>query len=162
MGRKIVDISNFGLISREYDNLKKTDSINYKILLIKMYSNNTNGSFSYLISTDLKAKFTLKVLSQDSILYSGSIDSIGKYQTSNFLNSICSSGYFYSECNNVISSHSTEIMVVCNNSLDLWMEYVSFDGETKEVLNSDSKYTCLNKAYNLIEKVFSDLNKYNN
>jgi|GEM_PF-4057564 len=145
-----------GLISNKYDSIKVTDSNSYQIMLIN-FDGYSNKSQSYCLSIGLNNKINVLVLTEDSIVYSGCINTINKYNISVVKNINELNEFLVSECSSVLSSHTKQVMVICNKSLNIWIEYISMDGHMKETLETSSSYSYLKDAYLLSKKVFSDL-----
>ena len=145
-----------GLINSKYENMKKTDSNNYQIMLIN-FLGYSNEKQCFYLSIDPNKKFNFETLTEDSIQLSGCINTTRKYNSEILSNRNDLNGFLVSECRSVLSSHTKQGLIICNNSLNIWIEYISMDGHMKESLNTNKNFLYLNEIYKLIEKVFKDL-----
>ncbi len=147
--------SNYGCINKLYEKITTSESNSLQIMLINSFGQ-INKKEAFYISIDTLNRFNVSLLNEDSIVYTGILNTSEKYNTDILFNSSMPTGYLYSECQNIISSHKKSVLLVRDKN-KIWVEYTSMDGYMKEALFESKEFVYLNACYNLIEIVFKDL-----
>ena len=149
--------SNNGLISTLYNQIKIDDSSSCNIMYV-IFLYQVNKKEAYCLSIDKHKNFTIKAVTTDSVVFSGCMQTTGKYDIDVILDAKLINGYLTSECNYVVSSHRKSMLLLFNHTTHKWVEYVSMDGYMKEAFQENKQYDFLQKCYNLLEAVFHDVN----
>lgn len=151
--------SDTSTIDKIYKSMKSDTSNKSQILLVRLFSQ-MKIKEAYYLSIGSLGEMTATAILSDSILFSDSISKKAKGEKINRLNDTIKSGFFMSDCQNVISSHTKSILVFGNYSKGQWFEYTSLDGYMREALNENKNLTYLNQVYKLVTRVFKDLNLF--
>jgi hypothetical protein len=150
--RKIIDYSNFGKIFQDYEGLKLSNVNIFTIVLIK-FSNNNRIVFSSWLSIDSINKSKIKIESQDTVISTKTVDLKTKNIRDSILMGNLKKGFFACNCGTQENSHSSEILIICNNSLNIWTEIVSLNGDLKGALLNNKEFASLNMIYHLISSI---------
>jgi hypothetical protein len=157
---KIFHFSQAGLITSKYEAMNKESVNNFQVMFIDFFGI-SNEQHCHYLSIDSAGKFDVSMFTKDSILFSGCITTTKKYTADSIFKPDSLNGFLLSNCKEGMGSHKRQILIVCNNATNTWIEYVSMDGHIKETLLVNKNLVYLTNAYNLLEKVFGDLRLWN-
>jgi hypothetical protein len=148
-------IKNLGKIQDLYSEMKLGESFETQLVYIKFLSQ-VNKVEAFYLGVNKDYKIEMKAMTPDSILFSKCIDNNGKYNFDFLASNSSFSGYYASNCSNIVSSHQRSILMVYDNARKRWIEFTSMDGYMEEALAENSKYKYFKDCYELIEKIFKD------
>lgn len=145
------------LTNKNYEQLKHNDKSAYQIMLINS-SSLSNSTLSYYVSIDSNLNLKIVHIKNDSIIYSGCLNAnTQKYKLERMLRKKKLNGFYVSDCEKYISSHNKQLLVICKNESQLYVEYLQMNGHVKETLENQLNYLYLKDAYQILEDVFRDL-----
>lgn len=144
-----------GLINEKYESMKTSDTSSWQMMFIN-FLNFSNRKECYYLAVDTNKRIIFSVISEDSVLFSGCINTPERYNIKKLMEGNKINGFYKSECSSTVSSHKKQVLVICNNSANNWAEYISMDGFLKKTLNENNAYVYFKNVYLLIEAVFKD------
>jgi hypothetical protein len=148
-------LKDLGKIEDIYSKMKLGDTSRIHLLYISLLSQ-VNKKEGFYLGIDLNQKIEMTAVTFDSVVFSKCISNNGKYNLDFLFGDTTGSGFYVSNCNNVVSSHRRSILMIFDTARKRWIEYTSLDGHMKESLTDDTKYKYFKGCYELIETVFKD------
>ena len=148
-------LNDLGKIQDVYLEMKLGDTSRIHLMYINILSQ-LNKKEAFYLGIEPRKKIEVTAMNYDSTSFTRCISTKAGYDFDFLLKDSISTGFYVSNCKNVVSSHRRSVLLIFDAARRRWIEYTSMDGYMKEALAEDAEYKYLRNCYDLIVTVFKD------